>query len=65
MNKLVLTLCATLVAGSCFASSVVGNVAESVAMADCLKNKTQLECNAMEKVGSKAVQSVKTSQTTN
>lgn len=64
MRKCLLILC-SLTIGSSFASSVVANVAESAAMADCLKTKTQLECNSMEKVGSKAVQSVKTSQTAN
>lgn len=46
---------------SCFASaaSVAGNIAESAAMTDCLKTKTQLECNAMQKAGNKAVQAEK------
>ena len=42
------------------AASVAGNIAESAAMTDCLKTKTQLECNAMQKVGTKAAQAEKT-----
>lgn len=58
MKKLVvlLSICSI---SSVFASGAVANAVESVAMTDCLKTKTQLECNAMQKAGNKAVQAEK------
>lgn len=36
-------------------SSVVAQTAESAAMTKCLSTKTQLECNALQSAGTKAV----------
>lgn len=45
-----------------FASSVVGQAAESAAMTKCLKTGTQLECNALQSTANKAVAKSTTSQ---
>lgn len=48
---------------SVFASSVVAQAAESEAMTKCLSTKTQLECNALQSAGTKAVAKTTAAQT--
>lgn len=54
LAKLIIVL---LVVGfnSAFASSVIAQDTESVAMTRCLKTKSQLECNTMQSTAAKAV----------
>ncbi|MBX9866933.1 MAG: hypothetical protein K2Y14_08445 [Burkholderiales bacterium] len=62
MRKLVVILLISGVSSS-FASSVVAQAAESEAMTKCLSTKTQLECNALQSAGTKAVAKAATAQT--
>ena len=62
MKKLLLVLLA-LGAGSVFAASQTEQAAQQQAMTDCLKTKTQTECNAIQSAAQKAAQKAKAGTT--
>jgi hypothetical protein len=63
MKKLLLSLL-VLGVGSVFAASATTQAAEQQAMTDCLKTKTQVECNAAQAAAQKAAAEAKSKATT-